>query len=228
MGARGGSSRFRWSVVALVFIALLALDAVYAYRVVPARPRLAAAPPVPMLATPVPSMKAVQPTSMDCAVGSASLNFTIDASMFAQYYDDNNSVMIAIDNSQSMDAPPSKLQDAKMAASIFVSLLNESDEAGLVNFNGTAKLVKSPTKNRFALIAAISGLTPDYGGTALDDALRVSIDELLINASPLNVFSIIMLTDGENSGPGSDPQTLVQAQRAKDNGIKVFTIGLGT
>ena len=137
-------------------------------------------------------------------------------------------LVIALDISGSMSArdfEPSRFIAAKDVASRFVSQ-RENDNIGLVVFAGESLSLMPLTNDRAALMNAIKeidmGLLND--GTAIGDGLVSAINR--ITSGKAKSKSIILLTDGTNNAGEVPPSTA--AQIAKQKGIKIYTIGVGT
>ncbi len=132
-------------------------------------------------------------------------------------------IVLTVDRSGSMDGQP--LRDAKKAAKSFLGYLDTSvDKAALVSFSGSARLDQGLTHNFDLVRAALDRLSAG-GNTAIGDAIKKAADELGSSRHQSNAASvIILLSDGDNTA-GSDP--LQQAQAAKNQGIRIITIGLG-
>ncbi|MCB0216630.1 MAG: VWA domain-containing protein [Chloroflexi bacterium] len=142
-------------------------------------------------------------------------------------------VVLAIDTSGSMR------QENKMAAArnAAIAFLAQTDplltRVGLVSFAGEPTAVQALTEDRRRLITAVNGLQAD-GGTRLVPPLEASIDMVVgEGARPGANRVIVFMSDGKDTGGGSvhvpDPPGLTEAiQRARDAGIFIFTIGLGS
>ncbi len=148
-------------------------------------------------------------------------------------------VMLVMDRSGSMSVPdPQRLNDAKDAAVIFLNAMNWSkDTAGLASFNNSATLDKPLSDQLISVVQKVRALRA-RGATNIGDGLKVGRQELLSNGGENKVM--ILLSDGApNVYPGgycfvnpTSPTACTEyavdeAQTAKDNGIEVFTIGLG-
>jgi Ca-activated chloride channel homolog len=140
------------------------------------------------------------------------------------------SVVLVTDESGSMqadDVSPSRLQAAQSAARSF---LDEAPKQLLVGFAGFASSVEtnlSPTTDRTSVKAAIDQLQAD-GGTATGDALTTALDQLAARKGSdgkTAPAAIVLLSDGATTD-GTDP--LTAAARAKQLGIPVYTVALGT
>ena len=137
-------------------------------------------------------------------------------------------IVLAIDVSTSMlaqDFKPDRITAAKEVAASFVAA-RPTDRIGLVVFAGES-LTQSPlTTDQSSLqtmLARIrSGVIED--GTAIGNGLATSINRLRESDAKSKV--IILLTDGVNNRGQISP--LTAAQIAKEYGIRVYTIGVGT
>lgn len=137
-------------------------------------------------------------------------------------------IVLAVDISSSMlatDFKPNRVEAAKEVAERFVNQ-RDQDNMGLVIFSGESLALMPLTNDRSALINAIStikaGDLPD--GTAIGDGLSSAINRILSGQAKSK--SIILLTDGTNNAGDVQPSTAAQIARQK--GIKVYTIGVGT
>jgi Ca-activated chloride channel homolog len=160
-------------------------------------------------------------------------------------------VVLAFDVSASMaakDVAPSRLEAAKAAALELVAHQPASIRIGVVVFSDAGFATQVPTGDRAAIEAAIQRLEPERGTTiarGIEEALTVirtaldpkTTDYYTNNSAPIapdptpvpdGVYEpaiIVLLTDGENTG-GVDPLEL--AQTAKDRGVRIDTVGVGT
>ncbi len=141
-------------------------------------------------------------------------------------------VVVALDTSTSMsikDVAPTRFQAAQTAAKDFIESLPAEVDASLVAFNATAQLVVPPTNDHDAVARAVDGL-PLSGGTALGDAVLVSLDAVqrgLPSVAPGQppAARIVVISDGDNAN-GTDPALAVR--RAVEVGVPVSTIAVGT
>jgi Ca-activated chloride channel family protein len=137
-------------------------------------------------------------------------------------------IIIALDCSRSMlatDIQPNRLDRAKREIFDLLNML-EGDRVGLVAFSGTAFLQCPLTIDYQAFNLFLEVLTPDYlprGGTDLAAALHAA--QTAFDPQSPAQKAVIMITDGENTGP-DDP--LKAAQEAEKAGIKLFCIGVGS
>ncbi|MCH5239511.1 MAG: VWA domain-containing protein [Muribaculaceae bacterium] len=137
-------------------------------------------------------------------------------------------IVLAIDISGSMmakDFKPSRFAAAKEVASKFVNQ-REHDNMGLVVFAGESLSLMPLTNDRGALINAIENINMGdlTDGTAIGDGLVSAINRIVSGKAKSK--SIILLTDGTNNAGEVPPSTA--AQIAKQKGVRVYTIGVGT
>jgi Ca-activated chloride channel family protein len=140
-------------------------------------------------------------------------------------------VMLANDVSDSMtatDVAPSRLVAAKQAATDFIQHLKPSVRVGSLRFARRPLLLQSPTTDHALTRAAIAQLQPDGEGTAIGQALQLSLGA--IRAVPKirgkrPPGATILISDGA-SNAGVSP--LVLARQARKDHIPIFTISIGT
>lgn len=137
-------------------------------------------------------------------------------------------IMMAIDVSGSMwarDFKPDRLEASKKLASEFISE-RDNDNIGVVIFAGESLTGLPMTTDHAALINYIDGVQVGMleDGTAIGDGIVTSINR--IKNGKAKSKSIILLTDGSNNTGIVAP--LSAAEVAKKNGIKIYTIGIGT
>lgn len=137
-------------------------------------------------------------------------------------------IVIALDISGSMlarDFDPNRLEAAKDVASKFIQSRN-SDNIGLVIFAGESLTGVPMTGDCAQLINYIStinvGMLED--GTAIGDGIATSLNR--IKDGKAKSRSIILITDGSNNCGTVTP--LTAADVAKEMGVKIYTIGVGT
>ncbi len=137
-------------------------------------------------------------------------------------------IVLALDISSSMlanDLKPTRFDAAKEVAQKFIGQ-RPNDNIGLVVFSGESLSLMPLTNDKAALINAIQGVKTGMlnDGTAIGDGLSSAINRL--TSGKAKSKSIILLTDGTNNSGDVDPATA--AKIAKEKGIKVYTIGVGT
>ncbi len=139
-------------------------------------------------------------------------------------------MIIEVDISNSMlaeDIKPNRLSRAKRAISKLVDKL-EGDRIGIVVFAGKAYTQLPITTDYSAAKMFLSSVSTDYistQGTSIADAIALG-RETFKNAKVENKRNkaIIIITDGEDHEEGA----IQQAKEAAAEGIKVYTIGMGT
>lgn len=138
-------------------------------------------------------------------------------------------IVMAIDISASMlsrDLQPDRLEAAKKVASDFVAK-RESDNIGLVIFAGEGFTLLPMTTHQATLLNTIHEISInmlDADGTAIGDGIATAINR--IKDGKAKSKSIILLTDGTNNSGVAAP--LTAAEIAQKEGIRIYTIGLGT
>lgn len=137
-------------------------------------------------------------------------------------------IVLAMDISSSMlatDLKPTRFDVAKEVAQKFVNQRTD-DNIGLVVFSGETLSLMPLTNDKPALINAISAIKTGMlnDGTAIGDGLSSAVNRL--TSGKAKSKSIILLTDGTNNAGDVAPSTA--AQIAKEKGIKIYTIGVGT
>ena len=138
-------------------------------------------------------------------------------------------MVMALDLSSSMltqDVAPSRLEVAKKLAISFAKNRTQ-DQISLVAFAGSPYLASPLTSDLTYITKAISLLESRQikeEGTALGDALGMSINQIRDEKNPKKVA--IVISDGNNTAGNLDPITA--ASLAKSFGIKVYTIAVGS
>jgi Ca-activated chloride channel homolog len=136
-------------------------------------------------------------------------------------------VVVAIDTSRSMLAPdvrPNRLARAKLAA-LDLKRLARSDRVGLVAFAGTAFLQCPLSFDDEAFRQSLDALDVTVipqGGTALAEAIQCA--QAAFKEKSENHKVIVLFSDGEDH----DGSAAEAAQQAAKEGLRVFTIGVGT
>lgn len=157
--------------------------------------------------------------------------------------------VLAIDLSGSMISlggnPPEPLQSVKNAASYFFKALGLTDRAGLVSFANDARS-ESLLISDFNLLSSkvndleVATSTTQY--TNIAEAIKLSAETFFLSEKLSNSQKIIiLLTDGVATRPSSPDGSrgekedifyasqvaIKEAQNAKNEGISIYTIGLG-
>lgn len=165
----------------------------------------------------------------------AAISFLIVALCRPQTHDslrsssvEGTDIVLALDISSSMlanDLQPTRFQAAKEVAQKFVTQ-RTNDNIGLVVFSGESLSLMPLTNDKAAVINALenvkTGMLND--GTAIGDGISSAINRIVSGKAKSK--SIILLTDGTNNAGDVAPSTA--AKIAKQKGIKIYTIGVGT
>jgi Ca-activated chloride channel family protein len=155
-------------------------------------------------------------------------------------------VILVMDVSGSMnatDVEPTRLVSSQRAAASFVEQLPEKFRVGIVSFASTAQTLTRPTTDRAAAYEAIATLHAE-GATAMGDGIERALDVKRPPAPPSSgtvrpaptpgaqqgdddaPLVVLLLSDGANTQGRTQP--MEAADDAKDLGVPVFTIALGT
>lgn len=138
-------------------------------------------------------------------------------------------IMLSVDVSLSMlakDLEPDRLTALKRIAKKFVNQ-RPGDRIGLVAYSGEAFTKVPVTSDHNVVLDEIDNLNPLelQPGTAIGEGLSVAVNHLRNSKAKSKI--IILMTDGVNTIENAMPPQ-VGAQLAKANGIKVYSIGIGT
>lgn len=136
-------------------------------------------------------------------------------------------IILAFDISISMEATdmkPNRLEAARETAIEFIKKIPKDVKIGLEYFYGNAYMPIEVTTDKRKIIDSLKDLTVDnlFPGTAIGTAIDGAVSGLNINKDN---SIVVLLTDGE-SNQGVVPS--YAAEQAQKNGVKVFTIGIGS
>jgi Ca-activated chloride channel family protein len=169
---------------------------------------------------------------------------------------DTGTLMLVIDVSGSMqatDVRPNRMEATKTAAQEFVNRQPRGVKIGVVSFSDFGALVQPPTRDKAEVLRAIDRLRPQRG-TNIGGGLQTALDALYegsdaprpaagpsapsaggtVAPTPQPAAgssgqappaSIVLVSDGESN---VGPPPLDVAQEARQAGVKVYTIGIGT
>ncbi|OYQ36623.1 BatB protein [Flavobacterium cyanobacteriorum] len=135
-------------------------------------------------------------------------------------------IVFAIDVSRSMlaeDVAPNRLEKSKQIVSQIINQLG-TDRIGIIGYAGSAYPVLPITTDYSVAKMFLQSMNTDIvssQGTAIADAIELAgtfFDDP--NTSRL----VILVSDGEDHGEGSEEA----AEKAREKGIKIITIGMGT
>ena len=136
-------------------------------------------------------------------------------------------VLIAIDTSSSMmaqDIKPNRLEKAKFEVTSLIDRL-KGDRVGILTFAGDSFVQCPLTLDYNAAKMFLSIVEPGMmpkPGTAIGDAIKRAQESFVKKQRKHKV--LVILTDGEDHE--TDP--IKAAQEAKEEGIIIYTIGIGT
>ena len=136
-------------------------------------------------------------------------------------------MMLAVDVSNSMlaeDFEPSRLERTKYAIDKLFDGLKQ-ERVGVIVFAGEAKVqlpITSDYRMAKAFAKRISPTLVAEQGTSIGKALSMAM--MSFSSQSDNSRVMILITDGETH----DNNALEVAQQAAEQGIKIFTIGIGT
>jgi len=131
---------------------------------------------------------------------------------------------LILDQSGSMGGRP--LEMVKQAAQRIVEQLSPGDRLSIVAFDHKAKVLipNQPIENTAGIRLQINQLKAG-GGTAIDEGLRLGIEELA-KAKKETVSQAFLLTDGENEH-GDNDRCLKFAKLAAEYNLTLNTLGFG-
>ena len=136
-------------------------------------------------------------------------------------------ILVAVDTSKSMlanDQIPNRLERAKLAVFDLMRLAKR-DRLGLIAFSGTAFLQCPLTIDRNAFMQSVNSLNTKIipqGGTAISEAVYEAVRAFKKEEDNHKV--LVLFTDGEDHEEG----IATSIEKAKEIGLKVFTVGIGT
>lgn len=152
---------------------------------------------------------------------------------------------LIIDNSGSMGGNEGKMNSAKSAARMFISMMGEKDKIGVVSFNGEAELryklteITKYSKDEPSLIkqAAKDAVSRIFasGGTSIGAGMQMGFDQFKTYGKTGerkdDVRAMILMSDGQDGTSILTDETLNKIiaynNIYKNNKIKVCTIGFG-
>lgn len=136
-------------------------------------------------------------------------------------------IFIALDISRSMlaqDVPPSRLERAKKFTENLIKGL-KGERIGLIIFAGNAFLQMPLTSDYSSAILFVKSANTNMStnqGTAISDAIDLA--ERSFEQDNKHHKAIIIISDGENH----EEEFEERAREANDNGLLIYTVGVGT
>lgn len=140
-----------------------------------------------------------------------------------------NVIALVLDHSGSMgEGPGSPLEAVKGAAAMFAQTTASPEQpVGIITFDSSPSVVKALNSDGAEGARAIRDI-PSGGGTDIGSAVNAGRDMVLNGMRsgqyPRATGLIILMSDGNSS----KPEALQAAQQAKNDGIRIITIGLGS
>jgi tight adherence protein B len=128
--------------------------------------------------------------------------------------------VLVLDASESMLGRP--IASAVAAARAFASRRNPNQQLALVTFNGSSKVALPFTTSRTKIDAALAQPPTVAYGTYIYDA--VARGEALLTDAGIQAGSIVVLSDGADTGSKATAASVAAAARAHH--VKLYTIGL--
>jgi len=136
-------------------------------------------------------------------------------------------ILFAVDTSKSMltqDVKPDRLTRAKMAVNDLVNKL-DGDDVGLIAFAGDAFLQSPMTQDYDAFRESLDALdtsTIPRGGTDISRAIGEA--QAAFQTQNDHDKILVLMTDGEDL----EGSAVTAAEAAANDGVKIFTVGVGT
>ena len=134
------------------------------------------------------------------------------------FYSEHRMVLV-VDESGSMGA--TKMALAQGALRDFISSKRTTDSLAIVAFESTTRLIHGLSDDETSLLSSVSRLSSG-GGTTINAGVNRGIDQLL---NKDEYKSIIVFSDGSTNASDLNLTDGV-IQRANENGITIFSIGL--
>ena len=140
---------------------------------------------------------------------------------------EGTNILVALDSSRSMladDISPSRLTRAKLEISKLIDKLN-GDRIGLLIFAGDSFL-QAPLTHDYLMVKnwlqSVSTESIPVPGTSIKSAIELAMKSFsVVNSGDK---TLIIISDGEEQ----DEKTVEIAQKAKEAGIRIISIGIGS
>lgn len=136
-------------------------------------------------------------------------------------------ILLVVDTSKSMlaqDVKPNRLARTKLAVQDLLKDL-KGDRVGLIAFSGDAFMLCPLTIDYDGFLLSLNDLSINSvprGGTNLEKALNVALSSYQDVANKHK--AVIVITDGDDL----EGNPIKVAQKAHEEGVKIYTIGIGT
>jgi Ca-activated chloride channel family protein len=131
------------------------------------------------------------------------------------------SMGLIVDNSGSMRTKRLRVEASALA---LAKASNPQDEIFVVNFNDDAFLDQPFTSNEKELERGLAKID-SRGGTAMRDAIRMSMDYLKENGKR-DKKVLVVVTDGDDNNSSVTLETLVKNIQQSETPIQIYTVGL--
>ncbi len=144
-------------------------------------------------------------------------------------------VVFVMDTSGSMSSDH-KIDQAKKALTFCVNTLNPDDRFDIVRFSTEAEpffkeLTPVNEDNKKKALDFIDSMKAS-GGTAIDDALTLSMDELRGKVggekAPQHLRMLVFLTDGQPTVGEQNPDKIIADAKQHGADVRIFSFGIGT
>ena len=169
---------------------------------------------------------ALNDTNIDVSQSSSQRQMAISISAMADDLERTVplNLCLILDHSGSMEGKP--LETVKQAAGQLVEKLKEGDRLSVVAFDHRAKvIVRNQIINDSASIKREINKLRASGGTAIDEGLKLGIEELGKGQKD-SISQAFLLTDGENEH-GDNDRCLKLAKLATDYNLTLNSLGFG-
>ena len=137
-------------------------------------------------------------------------------------------MMLVVDVSNSMlaeDFAPNRLERTKYAINKLLDGMKQQERVGLILFAGEPKVQLPITSDLRMAKAFAKRISPDLveeQGTAVGKALALAT--MSFSSESERSRAVILITDGENH----EDDAVAAARRAAEQGVRIYTIGIGT
>ncbi len=147
--------------------------------------------------------------------------------------DEPLSIALLMDYSGSIFIDGKKYRtDMENAATAFVESLETGDEAEIIKFGTTVRVMQQFTTDPTLLVDAITTFPQDLGfGTALYDAIDLALDRIITRASN-DRKAIVVMTDGKDDDGTRQPLSEATIEevigKAQSIGVPIFTVSVAS
>ena len=142
-------------------------------------------------------------------------------------YVENNATIataLVMDYSSSITSHPDRVSDMEEGAVSFINQLAAGDETEIIKFGPIIEVVQSFTSDNNLLISAIITPWNKGSGTALYDAGKKAVDDIVLRSKDRK--AVILITDGFDNDSIFGVDDLIDY--AFSQNVPFFTVGLGS